>query len=550
MVQHLPGPSVSSQPGAPLTLRVRGYTDQFNERWVGVHGQSCRGYVRLQDLGDTRYAWAGDLTHQGVTVITSATRASILREAERASFTRPLLAVDRYGWVGGRYFWPGDTVPPRLGGDPAVDARAGLDAAPPLSGCFADWELGVRGLIEGQSLPIFALSCAFAGLLLPLVPGTVENPGFEICGPSSNGKTTLLRLMASVYGGPEALRTWLTTANALEDAAARCGGALLLDEVGLFVSSGDRNGARDYRNAIMRLAEGSPKRRLGEAAGLPHRFVFVSSTNTAVTDLLVGVAPDEAAATAARLVTVQADAGAGLGVFSHLPEGVDSAAAAAAALATLAARDHGWAGRRFVRRLEHLLGAPGGRAALLRMVERRMSRFRRQAHKGEPLAGVEARVLAKFALVAAAGRLAQRWGALPVNGVEQAVLAVYARRCQFPVPAAGPQFASERVAAYVQRHRAALHDLRRARYPSLTSAQLDAAPGFVTEKAGATWLLVRKARWATEFGAEAAGLLHRLKRAGLLWTREGLQTQERVRLSHTKDRVYRIRIDVNNNLYQ
>ena len=543
MVQYPSGLSLSPLSSTAFPLRVRGYTDQHDQRWIGVHGRGCRGYVRLQDLGDTRGGWAGGLTRQGITVTTSATRAHILREAERASFTRRLLAVDRHGWVEGRYFWPGDVVPRRLAGVPAVDARVGLEAAPPNPGCFADWEEGVRRLVAGQSLPVFALCCAFAGLLLPLVPAVDENPGFEICGPSSTGKTTLLRLIASVLGEPTALRTWLTTANALEDATARCGGVLLLDEVGHFVSAGDHHGARAYRGAIMRLAEGSPKRRLGEAAKAPHRFVFVSSTNTAVTDLLVGSAPDEAAATAARLVTLPADAGAGLGIFSHLPEGVDSAAAAAGQLATLAAGDHGWAGHRFVGRLEQLLEAPEGRAGLLRAVEQRMARFRAQAHRGAPLAGIEARVLDKFALAAAAGGLAQRWGDLPVNGVERAVLAVYARRCQIPVPAAGPRFASERVAAYVQRHRAALHDLRRALYPSLTSAQLDAAPGFVVEKAGATWLLMRKARWAAEFGAEAADLLRHLKRAGLLWTREGLQTQERVRLSHMKDRVYRIRID-------
>ena len=63
-------------------------------------------------------------------------------------------------------------------------------------------------------------------------PAGLDSGGFHWRGDSSCGKTTALRVAASVYGGPAYLQRWRATDNALEAVAAQhCDGLLILDEL-------------------------------------------------------------------------------------------------------------------------------------------------------------------------------------------------------------------------------------------------------------------------------------------------------------------------------
>lgn len=64
----------------------------------------------------------------------------------------------------------------------------------------------------------FALSCSFAGPLLKLAG--LEGGCFAFEGGSSSGKTTALKVAASVWGGEAHVRAWRTTDNGLEGLAA------------------------------------------------------------------------------------------------------------------------------------------------------------------------------------------------------------------------------------------------------------------------------------------------------------------------------------------
>jgi putative DNA primase/helicase len=77
----------------------------------------------------------------------------------------------------------------------------------------------VAALCVGNSRLAFAVACAFAGPLLR--PAGVESGGFHYRGDSSSGKTTALKVAASVYGGAGYLQRWRTTDNALEAIAAQ-----------------------------------------------------------------------------------------------------------------------------------------------------------------------------------------------------------------------------------------------------------------------------------------------------------------------------------------
>ena len=82
--------------------------------------------------------------------------------------------------------------------------------------------------------PDVGLSTALAGPLL--WSAGFESGVFHLCGPSSIGKTTLLRVAASVWGSGADngyVRVWRATANGLEaNMAGACDTLLPLDEVG------------------------------------------------------------------------------------------------------------------------------------------------------------------------------------------------------------------------------------------------------------------------------------------------------------------------------
>lgn len=81
-----------------------------------------------------------------------------------------------------------------------------------------------------------------------------DGGGLNFFGPSSIGKTTLLRIAASVWGRgdtPGYIRTWRATANGLEGAAASATDtALILDELGQVES-------RDAAAALYSLSNGA-----------------------------------------------------------------------------------------------------------------------------------------------------------------------------------------------------------------------------------------------------------------------------------------------------
>jgi hypothetical protein len=62
----------------------------------------------------------------------------------------------------------------------------------------------------------------------------VANCGFNLVGPSSTGKTTCLKVAASIFGNPKYINVWRSTDNALKTLAFKRNDMLLiLDEIGL-----------------------------------------------------------------------------------------------------------------------------------------------------------------------------------------------------------------------------------------------------------------------------------------------------------------------------
>lgn len=122
-------------------------------------------------------------------------------------------------------------------------------------GSLEDWQEMAELCVENYIL-CFALSCAFAGPLLSIAG--LEGGAFSLEGDSSCGKTTALKVAASVWGNINHLRGWRTTDNGLEGAAAlHNDNLLILDEL-------SQVKARVLDEAIYMLANGTGKARSGK----------------------------------------------------------------------------------------------------------------------------------------------------------------------------------------------------------------------------------------------------------------------------------------------
>lgn len=100
-----------------------------------------------------------------------------------------------------------------------------------IKGSLEDWRENISKYCQGNSRLMLAVSTAFAGTLLYIT--RQESGGLHFVGNSSTGKSTILKVACSVYGGKDFLKTWRATDNGLEGiAATRNDTLLVLDELG------------------------------------------------------------------------------------------------------------------------------------------------------------------------------------------------------------------------------------------------------------------------------------------------------------------------------
>lgn len=178
------------------------------------------------DGGEYRAA----LLNMGLRIATSPRARNLLTQYIQSRQPEAFATcTDRIGWHGRAFVLPHETLGD--GADRVVfQSESALENTFRAKGTPEQWRRAVGALCVGNSRLVFAVACAFAGPLLR--PAGMESGGFHFRGDSSGGKTTSLRVAASVYGGPSYLQRWRTTDNALEAIAAQhCDGLLILDEL-------------------------------------------------------------------------------------------------------------------------------------------------------------------------------------------------------------------------------------------------------------------------------------------------------------------------------
>ena len=346
------------------------------------------------DGGEYRAALLG----MGLRLSTSARARNLLTQylqsrapAEFATCT------DRIGWHGRAFVLPHETL-----GDDAERVVFQSDSAMEntfrVKGTPEQWAQRIAAPCAGNSRLVFALACAFAGPLLR--PAGMESGGFHFRGDSSSGKTTALKLAASVYGGPSYLQRWRTTDNALEAIAAQhCDGLLILDELAqvdpktagecAYMLANEQSKARATRT-------GTPRARLS------WRLLFLSAGELGLADHMAEGQKRARTGQEVRMADIPADAGLGMGAFENL-HGHEGGSNFSRYLVAQAGSVYGATGRAWLQWLTENADSIKGRiraasaALALQIVP-------------EAAGGQVERVGARFALVGAAGELATAAG--------------------------------------------------------------------------------------------------------------------------------------------
>ncbi|HEL5400954.1 TPA: DUF927 domain-containing protein [Stenotrophomonas maltophilia] len=299
------------------------------------------------------------------------------------------------GWHEGRYVLPngesyGNGVE-RL----VYQHSGGLQHHYAAVGSLDDWRRGVARRCQDNSRLVLAVSAMFAGPLLHFTGAT--GGGFHLVGGSSSGKSTALRVAASVVGPPEYAREWRSTSNGLEGVAVLHNDAtLILDELAQI----DPKQAGD---AAYLLANGNGKsraNRAGEArAAARWRVLILSAGEVGLAQHMAEVGKQARAGQSVRLADVPAEAEGGHGVFERLHDASDGAALSAL-LKDAAARTYGapwplWMG--YLTQQD----SPTLTAQLRESTDRFLATY-----VPEDASGEVRRVAERFAVVAFAGELA------------------------------------------------------------------------------------------------------------------------------------------------
>lgn len=363
--------------------------------------------------------WASRLRDMGLRMATGPRPRNLVAQyIDTRNPPERVICTDRVGWHGPVYVLPsGSIAAPAVaatGRSYVFQSDSGMEDTFRRLGDLAAWQRTVAAPAAGNSRIVFALCCAFAGPMLRLAG--MESGGFHLRGGSSQGKTTALKVAASVWGRPSYMQRWRTTDNALEATAVQhCDGLLILDEFGqldprvagecAYMLANDQEKGRATRAGLAR------KRRTW-------RLLFLSSGEVSLADHMAEAGKRTRAGMEVRMLDVPLDSGAGMGGLEVL-HGHEGPGELADAIVGAAARQYGTAGRAWLEwACEH-------HAELPKRLEEMIDRYRADL---VPEAASEQvrRAGSRFALVAAAGELATQAG---ITGWAEGEALQAARRC-------------------------------------------------------------------------------------------------------------------------
>jgi uncharacterized protein (DUF927 family) len=404
-------------------LEVIGYTrDAGNAAWGRL--------LRLRDADGNEKTWAmsmeylaGDglemrkkLLHMGVQLnLSRYARHHLPTYLLSMQPTERLRCVARIGWMGENFLFP-DQVYSRHKDAEKVLFQSDFDcSALSTTGSLIQWQEEIAQYCVGNSRLLLSLCAAFAPPLLHLTGE--ENFGIHLVGPSSIGKTIALTVAGSVWGGGK-LRgygsRWRATVNGLEGLAYKHNDALLvLDELA-------EVSPYEAGNASYMLANGSGKVRGTKDGGMKEasewRLVFLSAGEIDLVTHMQSIGEKTRAGQEVRMISIEADAGKGLGILEEVHRFLSSSELVDH-LRAYSLKYYGMPIRRF---MEQLVAD----SDIAQKFQQSLGRFKAR-FSDRSLHSQQGRVLHRFHLLAFAGELASTYGVLLDADIETIMASLY-----------------------------------------------------------------------------------------------------------------------------
>lgn len=300
------------------------------------------------------------------------------------------------------------------GAEPVTPTSADCAAVLTEKGTLEEWQANVATPALHSKRLMFGLSVALAAPLLQILG--LPCVTFHLNGTSGDGKSSILKAAASVYGDEERVTSWDKTQNGFEAVAARhTNQPLIVDELG-------QGSVNDLDQVAYKLNNGIGKDRMNRNTAWRKAarwsLIVLSAGEFTLEEMKRQKSRNGRAHTATgervRFICIPCDAGQGLGVLDSLPGGVtdDKAANDAQRVALLARvnsfKATGVAGRDYLMHLMQDVRKHGREALKKQYHELEEIFIARVGRSG--LAPTERRVIRHFAAVAFAGELGIGYG--------------------------------------------------------------------------------------------------------------------------------------------
>lgn len=307
--------------------------------------------------------------------------------------------VDKIGWHGGKYVLSSRVIGTTQ--DKEILVYQGNESADfSTNGTLKDWQDSIGSLAVRNSRITFAISCAFAGVVVELAgePGG----GFQVTGETSKGKTSaLIDPAASVWGHPDQFaKKWRATVNGLESICmARNHNITILDDLGQIEPT-------EAGQAAYLIANGQARQRMNKDITARRvatwKTMLLSSGEIDLSRYIESAGKKAKGGQVARLPSIPADTGSGHYAIEDL-HGSANGREFSGRIKGLARQHYGTAGLAF---LEAVAGDYESISSEIRdALQKIIATFKLPA-KHAPEAG---RIAERFALVAYAGELATRY---------------------------------------------------------------------------------------------------------------------------------------------
>lgn len=279
--------------------------------WRDGDGRQHTHALPRAELMITSYDVLKPLASGGLRI--AADKASQLKQClTHISTDKRVRIVHRTGWHDeAQFVLPTASISHEDNREVVIYDGSDMSAAYNTSGAVDDWRREIAFLADGNHRLMFAIAIAVAGTVADLLKE--ESLAFNYVGMSSSGKSTALRVAASVWGGKPYVRQWRATANGLEGLAkAHSGTCLILDELGQL---DDRNAG----DVAYLLVNGTGKSRAkvdGSAKEVAQwTLALLSSGETTLSEKIKAAGKRSKAGQAVRVIDIPADAGQGMGLF-------------------------------------------------------------------------------------------------------------------------------------------------------------------------------------------------------------------------------------------